>query len=238
MLRAIIIDDELNQRENLQIILENHCEGVLVVGKAENVIKGASLIGELEADVVFLDVQMPGGTGFDLLENIGNHSCRFVLVTAHKEYMQKAFKFNVFDYILKPVDIQEVKDTIQRLKTDIPAESKSSSQSHKLVLPSSNGTQFIDKDQIICVKAEGSYAELTLRSRSTILVSKNLKFVSEQLGEEQFMRVHRSYLANLYYVEELVRSEGGFLLMKDGVEVPISPDRREEIIQRITTLLS
>ncbi len=238
MLRAIIIDDELNQRENLQIILENHCEGVRVVGKAENVIKGASLIGELEADVVFLDVQMPGGTGFDLLENIGNHSCRFVLVTAHKEYMQKAFKFNVFDYILKPVDIQEVKATVQRLKTQIPTELKGSSQSHKLVLPSSNGTQFIDKDQIICVKAEGSYAELTLRSRSSILVSKNLKFVSEQLGEEQFMRVHRSYLANLHYVEELVRSEGGFLLMKDGVEVPISPDRREEIIQRISSLLS
>ncbi len=238
MLRAIIIDDELNQRENLQIILENHCEGVKVIGQAENVIKGASLIGKLEADVVFLDVQMPGGTGFDLLENLESHSCKFVLVTAHKEYMQKAFKFSVFDYILKPVDIKEVKDTIQRLKAQTKTDSKSSSHGNKLVLPSSNGTQFIDKEQIICVKAEGSYAELTLRESTTILVSKNLKFVSEQLGEEHFMRVHRSYLANLYHVEELVRSEGGFLLMKDGIEVPISPDRREEIILRISTLLS
>ena len=230
MLKALIIDDEINQRENLRIILENHCDGISVIGEANNVIKGAALISKEDADVIFLDIQMPGGTGFDLMENLGTIDAKIVLVTAYDDYMRKAFKFNVFDYIVKPIDISEVKETVIRLKEST---TESESNGSKISLPSSNGIRFIEKDQIVCIKAEGSYTTLILKDDQKVVVSRNLKFVESNLGSPSFLRVHRSFIINLNYVEELVKSDGGFVKLINNIEVPIAPSMRDELIQRM-----
>ena len=230
MLRAVIIDDEENQRENLRMILEQHCGGITVVADANNAISGAAVIAKHDPDVVFLDIQMPGGTGFDLMENLGQIEAKIVLVTAHEDHMRKAFKFNVFDYIVKPVDFNEVRAAVLRLSEGVKP---GNTDSKKVALSTSTGVIFLEKQRIVFVKAEGSYTTIQLDDSKKITVSKNLKNIEQLLSDDQFMRVHRSYLINLVHVEEVTRTDGGFVKLGSEYEVPLSPDKKELLFQKM-----
>lgn len=230
VLRAIIIDDESNQRGNIKMILEDHCTGVEVIAEGKSAIEGAALINKHNPDVVFLDVQMPGGTGFDLLDGIGKVDAEIILITAYTDYMQKAFKFNAFDYLVKPIDIDEMIKTVDRLKESrLPM----SSGSLKISLPSTTGLVYVEKDKITVIRAQGSYSEVQLDDSKSLLISRNLKFFESLLGGENFMRVHRSSIINLSHVTEFSRSEGGLVVLSNGDSVPVANDNKDELLDKL-----
>ncbi|MFT6246807.1 MAG: two-component system LytT family response regulator [Salibacteraceae bacterium] len=230
MLKAIIIDDESNQRENLRMILEGHCSGIEVVAEGKSALEGAGLILKHSPDVIFLDVEMPGGSGLDLLQSLEKVDAKVILVTAHANHMQEAFKVNVFDYIIKPIDIEEIIGTVDRvvssteiLKTD----------SLKVALPSSNGLIFVNKEDILFIKAQGSYSEVQFKSGKSLLISKNLKFFESIITDKAFLRIHRSCIINLFHVAEFSKSDGGLVILSNGIEFPVGKDQRDVLLSAL-----
>ncbi len=233
MLKAIIIDDELNQRENIRLILEDYCSGIKVVGEGSSALEGASLLNKLNPDVIFLDIQMPGGTGLDLLKALYKIDPHVVLVTAHINYMKEAFKVNVFDYLVKPIDINELNNTVNRLHA---IKQKHDTTSKKISLPSSTGYTYLEKDDIEYISANGSYSEVKCISGQKLLISKNLKHIESILSDTQFLRVHRSSIINTNHVREFSRSNGGIVVMKSGHETQVSADKRTVLLELLNQL--
>lgn len=233
LLQAVIIDDEPNHRENIRLILENYCEGVEIIAEGSSAIQGAALLAEHHPDVIFLDIEMPGGTGFDLIQAFEKIDAKIVLVTGHTGRMLDAFKVNVFDYIVKPIDIEEIQETVNRLKA---AKSGDTSGTRKIGLPSSTGLIFIEKEGIEYIGANGSYAEVVLTSKKKVLVSKNLKYIDSLLMDNNFIRIHRSSIVNILHIKEFSRSEGGIVILSSGNELQVSPDKREELLEKLTSL--
>lgn len=232
-LRTIIIDDEKHQRENIRMILNNHCSGIEVVAEGGSALEGMALLVKHNPDVIFLDVEMPGGTGFDLLNSIEILAAEVIFITAYGNHMQKAFKVNAFDYLVKPIDIEELITTVNRLKA---SKNRMNDAGHKISLPSSNGIIYIEKEDILYVRAQGSYAEVKLNSGKIILVSKNLKYIEALLPKEIFMRIHRSTLININEVKEFSRSEGGIVILDSGEGFNVSADCKDELLSRLADL--
>jgi two-component system LytT family response regulator len=233
MLRAIIIDDESNQRENIRLILEKHCAGVDVIAEGASAMEGISLLHKLSPDVMFLDVQMPGGTGLELLKTLDNLETKVVLVTAHSNHMQEAFKVRVFDYLIKPIDIHEMLDTVKRLQE---IKSKETEGTRKVGLPSSTGYIYLEKEDIEYISANGSYSEVQCTSGQKLMISKNLKYLESILNDDQFIRVHRSSIINVRHVREFSRSEGGIVILTSGHETQVSSDKRALLLDRLEQL--
>ncbi|MFT6921994.1 MAG: two-component system LytT family response regulator [Crocinitomicaceae bacterium] len=230
MLKAIIVDDESNQRENLRMILEGHCSGIEVVAEGKSALEGAGLIMKHNPDVIFLDVEMPGGTGLDLLQSLENVDAKVILVTAHANHMQEAFKVNVFDYIIKPIDIEEMIDTVDRI---VSSTEVLTTESVKVALPSSNGLTFVNKEEILFIKAQGSYSEVQLKSGKSLLISKNLKFFESIITDKAFLRIHRSCIINLFHVAEFSKSDGGLVILSNGMEFPVGKDQRDVLLSAL-----
>ena len=230
ILRTIIIDDEPNQRENIRLILEKHCTNIKIIAEGKSALEGAALVAKLDPDVVFLDIEMPGGTGLDLLKSYEDMDAQVVLVTAHENYMHDAFKVNVFDYLVKPIDIDEMIETVKRLHASAR---KEATQTRKIGLPSSNGLVYIEKEKIVFVGAQGSYSEVHFSSGEKMLISKNLKYFESILDEKTFMRIHRSSIANISHVKEFSRSEGGIVILSGGHEIQVSADRRDRLLEKL-----
>lgn len=233
ILRTVIIDDEPNQRENIRLILENHCENVKIIAEGKSAIEGAALVAKLNPAVLFLDIEMPGGTGLDLLKSYENMDTQVVLVTAHESYMHDAFKVNVFDYLVKPIDIDEMIDTVNRLHESAR---KEAIQTQKIGLPSSNGLVYVKKENIVFVSAQGSYSEVHFSSGEKMLISKNLKYFESILDENTFMRIHRSSIVHISHIKEFSRSEGGIVILSDGHEIQVSADKRERLLEKLAEL--
>ena len=232
-LRTIIIDDEKHQRENIRMIINNHCSDVEVVAEGSSALEGMALLVKHNPDVIFLDVEMPGGTGFDLLNSIETLEAEVIFVTAYGNHMQKAFKVNAFDYLVKPIDIEELMSTIERVKK---LKIRPNETGSKISLPGSNGIIYIEKKEILLAKAQGSYAEIKLSSDKNLIISKNLKHIESLLVEDNFMRIHRSTLINLTCVKEFSRAEGGLVILNSGEEFHISPDCKDELLSRLADL--
>ena len=233
MIRAVIIDDESNQRENVRLILENHCDDVEVVAEGESAMEGMNIIKKHNPDVVFLDIQMPGGTGLDLLQTFEQLESKVVLVTAYANHMKDAFKVNVFDYLVKPIDIDEMIDTVDRIRNTIP---KKTSSSSKVGLPSTTGFIYVEKKDIEYVGANGSYTEVYRCDEEKLLISKNLKYFENILDENQFMRIHRSSIVNIAHIKEFSRSQGGLVKLTSGHEIQVSSDKKNELLKRLEEL--
>lgn len=223
------------------MILENYCENVEVVGEAESAVKGAVMITKLNPDLIFSDIEMPGGNGFSLLEALESVKAKIVLVTAHANYMKKAFKFNVFDYLVKPIDIEEFQNTIERVRKSIESEVPSEqveidSESTKMALPTSTGRLYIDYSEIVQISAQGSYSDVKLQSGKLILVSKNLKYFESAMNKRTFMRIHRSCIVNLTFIREFSKSERGKVILTNNDELPVSNENKEELLERLSRL--
>jgi two-component system LytT family response regulator len=230
MLKAIIVDDESNQRENLRMILEGHCSGVEVVAEGKSALEGAGLIMKHSPDVIFLDVEMPGGTGLDLLQSLEKVDAKVILVTAHANHMQEAFKVNVFDYIIKPIDIEEMIDTVDRI---VNSSETLKTGSVKVGLPSSNGLIYVNKEDIVFIKAQGSYSEVQFKSGKPLMISKNLKFFESIIKDKAFLRIHRSCIINLLHVAEFSKMDGGLVILSNGQEFPVSKDQRDVLLSAL-----
>lgn len=215
MLKAIIIDDEAKARRILDSFITEYCPQVMIAGVAEDVVQGVKLIQKESPDIVFLDIEMPGYNGFQLLEFFDEINFEIIFVTAYSEFALKAFQVSAVDYLLKPVQIEQlvkavekaekirgnslIKERLQTLKTNLEEQ-----KIKKIVVPVSEGSLFIDIKDITHLKAEGSYVNIYLRDGNKILVSKNIKDYENQLTPaEGFFRTHRSFLVNVQHIKKI-----------------------------------
>ncbi len=240
MLKTLIIDDELNGRNILRKMLTTFCEGVDIIGEADSVKTGIDAIKNLKPDLVLLDIQMQDGTGFDLLEKTDEKDFKLIFVTSFDNFAIKAFKFSAVDYILKPVDPDNLIEAINRVKeldSDSNFESKidilisNLSGLDKIALPSSEGVRFIKIDDIVRCESDNNYTMFHLISKEKILVSKTLKEFEIMLSGINFHRVHKSHLVNLKYVSKYMPGEGGYLVLEDGSHVDVSRRKKEGLMK-------
>lgn len=244
--RSIIVEDEQDNRMNLRFMLQNECPNVEIVGEAGGVAEGLKLIREVNPDLVFLDVEMPDGTGFDLLKSIPGFKFHVIFVTAYSNYAIKAIKFNAMDYILKPIDISELVQAVDKIgykKTADESMAKlqnllsnlevADAQSRRLALASTESLQMVEVRNIIRLQGENNYTRFYIKGSSPILVSKTIKEYANMLEEYNFFRVHQSHVVNLNYVSSYIKADGGSLIMSDGSEVGVSRSKKAELLERL-----
>lgn len=245
MITAVIIDDEKSARETLSGLLKTYCPGVEILGTANSVEKGVELIVEQKPELVFLDVKMPFGSGFDLLERLPDITFEVIFTTAYDQYALKAIKFSALDYLLKPINVAEIKAAVKKvresknqhllnkkLETFIENITAKNKQLTKIVLPMSEGFKVVEVQEIIHCQSDGNYTNLFLMDGSKILSSKTLKDFDELLIEYNFFRIHQSHLINLNSVKHYDRGRGGQVKLSDGSTVAIARSKKAEFIEQ------
>ncbi|MFA5805866.1 MAG: LytTR family DNA-binding domain-containing protein [Melioribacteraceae bacterium] len=239
-LRAIIVDDELHGRENLKKIIENYCHEIEILACADSVVNAKELVSIHNPDVVFLDINMPVLDGFDFLDEYDELNFMVVFVSAHEEFGINAVKAGAADYLLKPVNIKELKQTVKKLlmikNKKIKAETVY--ETDNLVLPASHGFNVLVFDDIIRLEAEGCYTKVFIKDGKNRIVSRTLKDFEDTLPKEKFFRIHKSHLINLKYIKSYSNISGNFVTMTDGSKIEISRRKAPEFIQKIKAVLN
>ncbi len=247
MKKILIIDDENRTRELIAKMIDSFGFDVQAIAEGENVQSGIAAIEKHQPDIVFLDIQMPDGTGFDVLASITNKNFEVVFITAHEEFAIKAIKFSALDYLLKPVDLSELKAAVEKAINTIKNKGEQAqyevlqhnmnpSQKKRLVLKTQESVHVVELDQIIRCESDRNYTSFYLLDGKKILVSKTLKEYETLLSGHNFLRVQQSHLINLNYIDRYDKKDGGAVVMKDGSEVPLSSAKREVFFQRLENL--
>lgn len=232
-LKVGIIEDEFLARESLRVFLEKHCEAVEVRFMSADLDSGVKEIKVHRPDAVFLDIEMPGHSGMDILKLLGDvHPPLIVFTTAYAEYAVDAFGLEAVDYLLKPIDIRKLRRALERVRERMR---KTAPEAHsKLAVHTTGGMLLVDTDTIIHLRAEGSYCEIRTTDRGRIMVSRKLKDLHGELSPDRFLRIHRSHVVNLLQVAELVRGDNAHVRLKDGTELPVARDRKEAVRAALT----
>jgi len=237
--KAVIIDDEHHSRVLLQSMMEKYCPEITVLGIGANIHEGIEVIEANKPDLVFLDIEMPGGTGFELLRYFSKPWFNVIFITAYDHYAIKAIKFSALDYLLKPIDIEELQNAVKKVRERsnndaihmlLQNANHSKPSQQTIGLSTSDGLEFVSLTDIQKIEASGPYSYFWLKGGRKIMVSKNLKEYELLLKEHGFFRVHNSFIVNLEEVKMLVKSEGGYVLMKDDTTVAISPKKKDEFL--------
>jgi two-component system LytT family response regulator len=234
-MNAVIIDDEPEAIRGMSSLLELFCPEIHLIGMAKSVKEGISTIMKLEPDLVFLDVQLKDGNGFDLLAGILQRNFHTIFVTAHDRYAIKALRFNAMDYLLKPVDPEELVQAVNRAKqSEQPnytylLEGAESGNFDRIAVPDSKGTNYIALKQIFRLEASNNYTYIHLLNDKPRLVSKTIKSFEELLPEDVFIRCHQSHIVNIQYVVSFERTENAQLTLQDKTIIPVSRAKRSGI---------
>lgn len=247
MKKVLIIDDENRTRELIAKMIDSFGFDIETIPEGENVQSGIKAIEKHDPDIVFLDIQMPDGTGFDVIRSIENKRFQVIFITAHEEFAIKAIKFSALDYLLKPVDLMELKtalekalDSIDNNKDNVQFDALQSNASpngkRRLVLKTQESVHVVELDTIIRCEADRNYTSFFLEGGKKILVSKTLKEYETLLSVHNFVRVQQSHLINIQFVDRYDKKNGGAVVMKDGSEVPLSPAKRELFFTRLENL--
>lgn len=236
-LRAVIIDDEPKAIAVLRRIIENHCPQVEVVAVADEITSAIRVINEHRPQLLLLDVDLTSATGFDLLERIEDRSFHVILVTAHPEYAVKAFRYSVIDYLMKPVDMEELKQAVEKVRELIVKEAGAQAagqpqQKQTLRIPSMEGAIFVRMDDILRLEAEGAYTRIYVADKR-YFSSYNLKHFEDHLDPAQFIRVHRSHVVNLQKVKALHGQGGPVLELVDGSRIPVSRGHKADLLKAL-----
>jgi two-component system LytT family response regulator len=243
-MKAIIIDDEKRARVSLALLLQEYCPQITVVAECENLPEGVKAIRKFQPDLVLLDIEMPGHSGLELLDFFDENDVNFSIIftTAYNEYAIQAFKFSAVDYLLKPINPEQLTEAIARLEKQkqkvanykLLKETIHQDSLTKIAVPSGNTLIFIDTTKISYIKGEGAYSEVFCNNGTKHLVSRNLKNFEDILClDTRFMRVHKSYIVNFEQVVAYNKSDGGSLELETGIHVPVSPDKAQNILDRI-----
>jgi two-component system, LytTR family, response regulator len=244
MVNAILIDDEKHCLETLRMLLNRYCKDVHIIEECSSPKKGLEAIAKHRPDLVFLDIEMPVMNGFDLLQQLPEIPFAVIFTTSYDQYAIKAIKFSALDYLLKPIDPEELITAVSKVssrKQQPGAEQfnillkqiqQRGAGFEKIAIPTIEGFELIRADQIIRCEADDNYTHVYLKNKSKIVSSRMLKEMEELLQEfRYFERVHNSYLVNMNELSKYIRGEGGYLLMSDGSTVSISRSRRESLIK-------
>jgi len=223
-----------------------HCPDLKLIGEADSVESGVRIIEALKPDLVFLDIKLDDGDGFDLLERIGNVDFKTIFVTAYEEYAIKAFKFSAVDYVLKPVDPDDLVRAIDKAKTQILkelnyqfttlTENLDPGKKKTLVLRTFDKIHYLDVKNIIRCESDRNYTFFHLSSGQKIIISSTLKDYEELLDDFKFCRIHKSHLVNLHYVDTYIKGEGGYVLLKDKSKIPVAMRKKELLLQKLSKL--
>lgn len=240
-MRSIIIDDEPKNVRILSKLLTDYCPDVEIIGTAGDANAAKNIIEELNPDLVFLDIQMPNGNAFDLLDKLMPIDFEVIFITAFENYSLKAFKYSALDYLLKPVSIEELQIAVAKAKannqsSDINQQVKSLLQNiqnaksglQKIALHTVHGLEFIKADEIIRLKAEGSYTKIYLKDKSTILASRNIKSYEDILAGDTFFRIHHSHIINLNAIKKYYK--GGYVIMDDETTIEVASRRKNDFL--------
>lgn len=246
MIKSVLIDDDSNLRKGMKALLGMVAPEIKIVGEAGQVEAAVQLIENLKPQVIFLDIQLTEGTGFDVLEKLvekwGTIESHIVFITAYEQYAIKAFKFSALDYLLKPVDPDELKKVVDKIKKIVQKEQnypyidvllenikKQTDSFKRIALSNSDGIHLVLIDDIIRCESDNNYTQFIFKNAKPILVSKTLKDYEELLHEQGFERIHQSHLINLKHLKSYVKKDGGYVLMTDGSNLPVSQRKREHL---------
>jgi two-component system LytT family response regulator len=245
-MKAVIIEDEIRSRKILQNSLSNYCKEIEIIGYAETVEKGTEVITTLSPELVFLDIDLPDGSGFEILEQLPKPWPKIIFVTAYNEYAVSAFRISAIDYLLKPVDPELLQSAVQKAiaisepeeqqekKIQTFKDNRTSGKLNKMVLPTLSGLQLIRTEEIIRLQSDGNYTTFFLKNKSSIIVSKPIRDYENMLESLGFFRVHQSHIINLEWVDRYIKGDGGTVIMEDGSEVEVARRRKEAFLHRLT----
>jgi two-component system LytT family response regulator len=245
MLNAIIVDDEIHSCKTLEALLKRDCPQVNLVALCSNGEEAIRMIKQSNPDVVFLDVEMPRMNGFEMLERLPQINFHLIFVTSYDAYALKAIRFSAIDYLLKPINRDELKAAVEkvtnRMQVPLPEQLKiilekmqhPVASTDRIALPTLEGLQMLPIDSIISCEADDNYTTLHLKGNKKIVVSSTLKVIEELLEDHSFVRIHRSYLVNLKEIEKYVKADGGYVVMSDGSEILISRNKKEELLKQL-----
>lgn len=244
-INAIIIDDEVRARVSLQLLLEEYCPNIKILEQCETLAEGIKAINKFKPNIVFLDIEMPAHSGLELFDFFNEEEIDFsvIFTTAYSQYAIKAFKFSAIDYLLKPIHPEELVEAVKRFEKTksqnikILKENLDQNKLNKIAVPTGNSILFLETDQILYVKGEGSYCEIVLSNGEKIICSRYLKNFEDILSNYiNFLRVQKSYIANLNYVSVYNKSDGGNLEFINKTCIPISLDKVDLIMEKITLI--
>jgi two-component system LytT family response regulator len=245
MLKSIIVDDEFKSRESLKALVEKFCEDIQVAAVCQNGDEAIKAINEHKPDVVFLDIQLQRETGFDILEKLDKIDFEIVFTTAFSEFAVRAFKFAAIDYLLKPVDIADLRKAIEKARkkivgnisermTQLAQTIKGNTFKHsRLAVPSSDGLVFVSVDGIMYCEASGNYTNIHMGDGRKFVVSRTLKDYEEMLEDLDFFRIHNSYLINLNLIKKYIRGEGGQVVMTNDQALDVSKAKKKGFLEKI-----
>jgi two-component system, LytTR family, response regulator len=248
MIKAIIIDDEPELRDMNKTLLEKNFKNIEVLASCGTVKEGVLLIDSLKPQLILLDIQLSDGSGFQVLQDIKPYKFSVIFITAHNEFAVRAIKFSALDYILKPVNETEFCQAIERALETINTTFVNrqvdtffdyydrKTQNRNIVLKTAESINIVEIGDIMYCRSDNSYTTFYLKSKQKILVSKGMKEYEEILTDYGFFRPHHSFLVNLKYISRLDKTDGGFLILKDNTEIPVSTRRKAKLIQVLENL--
>ncbi len=245
-MKAIIVDDETRARTLLAKMLKEYCPDVEVVAEGSDLPSGVKAIRKWRPDIVFLDIEMPGYSGLELLDFFDEQEVTFeiVFVTAYNNYAIKAFKMSAVDYLLKPVEPGELEQAVERVRKKSTQtrgnnlaplrENLKEEGMHTIAVPDANSIRFLKLSDILLFKADNTYAEIFFIDGSRLTISRTLKNIEDTLnGVVGFFRCHKSYIVNTGFVTDYVKSDGGYLVMKGNHNIPISPEKAQDLLSHV-----
>lgn len=247
MLQALLVDDSLGSLRTLRILLQKFCPQVEIVGEADNTDKAYELMLIHKPNLLLLDIEMPRGTGFDLIDRAKGLDFEVIFTTAHEQYALEAIKHRALDYILKPIGHINLMEAIKRAESRIeernnlspkgtqnqpnPSPPERTPLGKKLPIPTTSGFEFVALNEIMYLEAEGIYTILYLLQKKKVLTTLRMAELEEKLAEKGFFRIHRSFMINMDFIAQYNRGEGGYVIMEDGKQLSVARNRKEAFLK-------
>jgi two-component system LytT family response regulator len=246
-IKAVIVDDQKDFRDSLKADILDYCNEIEIIGEASGVVDAAKMLNTREPEIVFLDIDLGDGTGFDLLDILHKPiQYRIIFTTSSDSHAIRAFRYSAIDYLMKPVDPEELIHAVQKFKEvkqdpeqfELLKENvKSNSQINKIALSSLDKIKIAEVSDIVRCESQGNYTDFYFTNGTKLMISKTLKEYDEILSQNSFIRVHQSHLVNAEFIKEFVKSDGGYLTLKDGSNIPVSTRRKSFVIDYLTNII-